>query len=239
MGQGSTWTSHKTQLQQQRLVLPDGAQPVAIKRDNHHPADYFLYRQEDAVPVKRRAPQPKDYASQFARRYPSRRSAYVDACQALFELNRYAKHDTCSPKHQDAIYRLKDAWIKKLYQEGFCTEAFPLITAELELECRRCEGSGEDEDGYRCKKCSGTGIYRVPGGAYWAFRFLVDAEDFAWHQPMPLPFVAQPLGTSRPHEVLGEERPVSLAANKFAQAKALIAWCLEEDSEMNQDTAKE
>ena len=48
------------------------------------------------------------------------------------------------------------------------------------------------------------------------------------HQPAHLADWAQPVGEEQPHEVIREEKPVALPARKFAEAKALLAWVVEE-----------
>jgi hypothetical protein len=219
----------KTQLAKERLVLPENAQPVAYKKSTLPTRYYPLYRREDtvAMPPKREV-KPRDYVSIFVKRYTTQRQAYVEACTALFELNRYAKHDSCTQAHREAIYGLKSAWIQRLYEEGFCTEAIPITTPEKALECRRCGGSGIDEWDLFCTCCDGTGIYcLIESRAYWAFHFQVDGHGFAWHQPAPLSFAVEAMGTQEAHAVVAEVKPVSLPPHKFAEVKALLAWCLE------------
>lgn len=214
--------STKTQLQKERLSLPDDASPVAYKR-SYSPIRYFaLYVREHAIAMPpKRTQQPRDYASGFERRYTSKRAAYLEACQSCFNLNRYAKHDTCTQKHQEAIYALKNALIRHLYEQGFCTEAVQVKTPARELVCYGCDGDG-------CERCDYEGIYRrIDGREYWAFKFIVDGQTFAWHQPAPLTFVPTPTAGNREQEVIAEEKPVALSPRKFAEAKALIAWCLD------------
>jgi hypothetical protein len=108
----------KSQLNRERLALTDDAQPSAIKRNAmYHNSSYPLYRRDQAValPPKREI-KPRDYPTIFEKRYTSRRAAYLEASTACFELNRYAKHNRCSPNHRDQIYELKNAWIKQLYE---------------------------------------------------------------------------------------------------------------------------
>lgn len=218
----------KTQLLKERLSLPEGAQPVGYKR-NVMPVRYFaLYPASLALPMPpKRDVQPRDYASLFARRYASKREAYKAACEALFSLNRYAKHEKCRRQHREAIYTLKNAWIKHLYEQGFCVEAYEARTPENLGMCFACQGDGFDEFGEECWKCDGSGVYHSGGRVYWAFRFMVDGQAFAWHQPAPLAFEVTPTRESADHEVLAVEKPVLLASGKMAEAKALISWCLE------------
>lgn len=217
----------KTQLLKERLVLPEDAQPLGYKKSTMPVRYYALYPRECAVemPAKQER-QPRDYVSIFVRRYVSKRDAYLAACEALFSLNRYAKHESCSDKHKKTIYALKSAWIRCLYEQGFCVDVFEAKTPERAGLCFRCSGEGFDEFGEECYKCGGTGEYRSGGRVYWSFRFLVDGKSFAWHQPAPLSFVVTPTRTDIEHEVIAEEKPILLAQGKMAEAKALIAWCL-------------
>jgi hypothetical protein len=215
----------KTQLSRERLLIPEGVQPVALMIGEHD--EYWLYCRESAIPMPPKVERtPRDYSTRFEKRYPDRRAAYADAGEALFHLNRYAKHETCSEKHQDAIYDLKNRLCHKLYQEGFCSEAIHIKSPPIEDECWNCDGTGLHWSGEACRKCGGTGVYRTKTRGYWAFRFLVDGREFAWHQPERLAPWAKPLGEQTQHEVEIEEKPVALKAAKFAEAKALIAWVL-------------
>lgn len=217
----------KTQLLKERLSLPEDAQPVAIMRSTLRRMDYYLYRREDAAPMPpKREARTKDYTTVFEKRYPSRRAAYLDASTALFELNRYAKHDQCSQSHKDTIYALKDRWIAMLYQQDFCIEAIKINTPLKIGVCFRCDGDGFDDFGEHCWKCGGSGNYRSGGREFWALRFLVDNQQFAWHQPGTLKFKVNEVSKKEEREVIAEEMPVSLSPRKFAEAKALIAWCL-------------
>jgi len=54
--------------------------------------------------------------------YPSKRSAYIDACTACYALNQAAKD--APDNYRYSIYRLKNRWIEKLYRQDFCVQAF-------------------------------------------------------------------------------------------------------------------
>ena len=209
----------RTQLRADRLFLPPDVQPVALMQAHYD--TYKLYRRADALPM---APKRErhDYTPDFTRRYPTRRAAYLQACEACFELNKYAKHATCSRAHQTLIYDLKTRFVAKLWREGFCTGAIQAETPRHQHTCWECDGEG-------CYRCNMTGIFRESGGKpFWALRFVVDGKTFAWHQPARLCPWASAFGDEQPHAVLAEERPVALAARNFAQAKALLAWVLED-----------
>ena len=214
----------RTQLHSERLLLPEGTQPVAWFHDRRHQDKvYGLYRRDQAQPMPPKR-EPKDYAPVFARRYPNRRAAYQAACEALFSLNRWTKHSGCPLKHRDLIYDLKSRWLHKLWREGFCTGAIEARSPERVYTCWECDGEG-------CYRCE-DGVYRRSGGrAYWAFRFSIDNRPFSWHQPAHLCPWAEPRGEEQRHDVLREEKPVALASRHFAVAKALLAWVLEENQE--------
>jgi hypothetical protein len=58
---------------------------------------------------------------QYHFNYPSKRHAYVDACYAIFVLNKAAKE--ASRDMRFYIYRLKNRWIEMLYRRGYCVRA--------------------------------------------------------------------------------------------------------------------
>lgn len=65
---------------------------------------------------------PRILTEQYTFDYPSKRSAYVDACYACLGLNQAAKMAPDNYRH--AIYRLKNRWIEHLYRQGFCVQAY-------------------------------------------------------------------------------------------------------------------
>lgn len=113
-----------------------------------------------------------------------------------------------------------------LYQQGFCIEATKITTPLKIGLCFRCDGDGFDDFGDGCWKCGGSGTYSSGGREFWAFRFTIDGRHFAWHQPGPLKFKVNEVNKKEEKEVITEEKPVSLSPRKFAEAKALIVWCL-------------
>jgi len=213
----------KTQLLQERLRLAEDTEPVAIMRSTLHKTSYPLYSRENAIAMRpKREAKPRDYPAIFEKRYTSKRAAYLEASTACFEMNRYAKHSRCSQNHRDQIYALKNAWIKQLYEQGFCVEAVKVTTPEYEDTCWGCYGAG-------CGRCDYEGLYISGVRIYWSFRFVVDDRHFAWHQPGPLSFTPKEEKIEE-REVVTTEKPVSLSPRKFAEAKALISWCLDSGS---------
>lgn len=53
--------------------------------------------------------------------YPSKRSAYRDACHAMLSLNQAAK--SMPDNYRWYIYRLKNRLIETLYRQGYCVQA--------------------------------------------------------------------------------------------------------------------
>lgn len=77
----------------------------------------------------------REYAAQFSTRYVTRRKAYLAACRACFQLNRFAKLPGCSPGQRAQIYALKNSWVLHLRREGFCTEATRVRAEDTVLAC--------------------------------------------------------------------------------------------------------
>ena len=57
---------------------------------------------------------PRDFAPVFQKRYGDARSAIADAIELLWNLNRYAKHASCTHTHKDTIYELKSEFLESL-----------------------------------------------------------------------------------------------------------------------------
>lgn len=113
------------------------------------------------------------------------RDLLPEACETLFELNRFAKHERCEREQRDIIYKLKNAMIRLLYRNGYCTDCVKHTVEHDDLICFRCDGEGFDRDCDVCERCDGSGIFREGGTEIFAaFRFVVDGKTFAWHQRM-------------------------------------------------------
>ncbi len=113
----------------------------------------------------------------FSRKYPTWRDALPDACEALFELNRYAKHESCTSTNREEIYNLKNGLIRLLYEQGFATDFYE---HHLKLEakpCWTCGGTGEYWTGEDCRKCGGTGDYLSAKTVFFlVFKFAIGAR---------------------------------------------------------------
>jgi hypothetical protein len=138
----------------------------------------------------------------FAEKYKGWQAALLDACNNLFNLNRYAKYESCSYEHKRDIYLLKDDLIRLLYQFGYCIECYEHV-------------------------CEVRGRYEPRKVRLVAFRFLVDNKPFTWHQPednVRFSYVpTQPGSAWKPSD---GEKEVSLSKKRFAEAKDLIDWII-------------
>jgi len=192
--------------------------------------------------------------NKFSIVYKNPLEAIPDACFALFNLNRYAKHHTCSPKHKDEIYNLKHKFIKFLYLQGYAIECYEHSLKETTKECWRCEGTGhtyydpyddeydeeyyyeddcyEDESNIKndtCHKCGGTGRYIIPDEYlhFICFRFFFNEKYYTWHIPKAqIDFEVTYTNNVQEWEHEKDVKPIQLKRNKFAGAKDLIRWIL-------------
>ena len=169
--------------------------------------------------------------ARITKRFASWRDALPRACQAMFNLNRYAKHNTCRCKHE--IYALKNGLIDLLYRNGFCTECKIHTDWLPEKVCFACDGAGWrygwESDEQECERCGGTGIY-LPAKElrFIAFRFLVDGQHFAWHQPDYL--VTFPFLETGPTESggLADEKPIEMSTEDMRKGRVIVRYVLAE-----------
>lgn len=176
----------------------------------------------------------------LARRFPQRRDAVPMAARAMFNLNRYAKHRTCTAANRAEIYELKDRFVEVLYQLGYAVRVYH---HELELPgkpCFGCDGSGDAfsdggditaENDFTCHRCGGTGWYRAPDVArFVCFEFTIDGDRYSWHQPKELVAFKYALVGIPPAEpwVPDHGKPIDLPKAKFPAAKALLRFVLGE-----------
>jgi hypothetical protein len=241
------WTPH---MRKKYLGEPD----IIDYRQYHTKHFYLRSRVEAALPVldeylaerkakrtaaaeeliARRARARAKMHMEFRRLYPAWPDALPDACAYLFDLNRYAKHESCSSFERDAIYELKNDLIRVLYMAGYSTECY-LHTSELpEQECFGCAGTGtwtgwRTGDSDVCRKCNGTGVYRPSKTLQFVcFRFVVGDTPYCWHQPGSLVHFSFAVTSGEKHfDLAAEEKPVALASKKFAEAKAFIGWVMD------------
>jgi hypothetical protein len=171
----------------------------------------------------------KDYASVFAARYVRREDALADACEALFNLNRYARHPTCSKPHREEVFKLKTRLVEHLYGLERFTDRVEKLTKHLsQKECSRCDGTGFAR-GDQCEKCDGTGVFAPARDvASYVFTFTVEGQRYTWMQPDRVmafePRVeATRVDDGKPREL---DASLSIPRGKLAEAKALIRYAL-------------
>lgn len=127
----------------------------------------------------------------FNNRFPNWREALPDAAEAMFNLNRYAKHSSCKRENRTDIYALKNRILKLFHFLGFCETAHLHTVPVLGKRCYSCSGSGYSDDnaGFYdidgiCHNCDGSGWYEYPFTAeFVCFKFLVADKHYIWHQP--------------------------------------------------------
>jgi hypothetical protein len=165
--------------------------------------------------------------ARFSATYSSWLEALPAACEAMFNLNRYAKWRSCSGSHRDMIYGLKNQLVELLYERNFYEAAWLHEVTPPVGCCFACNGEGVDWSDALCWKCGGSGGYVAPVRRYACFAFLVAGQRYTWHQPIDsLSF--EPVYTETAEtwvDGIGE-KPIELAAKKLAEAKELVAWVL-------------
>jgi hypothetical protein len=166
--------------------------------------------------------------AQFTSTYPNWRDALPSACEMLFHLNQYVKHESCSSKHKETIYDLKNQFIRLLYEQGWSTECW---RHTVKTEPRLCFCGGKEEG---CERCYGTGIYQKTLH-YVCFTFVVDGRKYHWHQPRErVNFQFTVTTESKVWEWNDFEKPRTLAASQFAEAKHMLCWILAQVQEERQ-----
>lgn len=172
----------------------------------------------------------KDYTQVFIRRYkiPSN-DAVEAAAEALFSLNRYAKHDSCTAKHKTEIYELKNQFIEWSVNNGYLTgwNKHYITQPEKTIECF-CVQRGY----WGCDRCD-EGVYRRFSTRTLEFAVLQFKfnEQYTWHQPkesitFEYEALAPKLEESGDDWASEREKPIELKKAKFAEAKALVRWVI-------------
>jgi len=161
-----------------------------------------------------------DYAGQFEKKYGSGEAAIPHAAQAMFNLNRYAKHDSCANWNRKEIYQLKGKFIKLLYSRGYCKEVYRHHLSAGTRECWYCDGFG-------CESCKDRGHYLQKERFFLVFRFDIEGKSFSWHQPKELvDFEVVDKGEEGDLNET-EVKPLEIPRQKLAGAKALVRWVTE------------
>jgi hypothetical protein len=175
----------------------------------------------------------KDYTPALAKKYGIPSTGLPDAAEALFSLNRYAKHDTYSAKHQREIYELKNSFVAQLIDHGHLLGwgIHEIVQPPRVLECYCVSRYGE----YGCHRCHYTGgVHRTLPMRTLSFvvlRFSVGGKTYTWHQPDDLVTVgfadkAPKIDTTGDDWSPERDKPIEMPRSKFAHAKALIRWVM-------------
>jgi len=185
---------------------------------------------KDARKERSEAVQAKRF-EQYDRKYDSWSAALPDACEVLFNLTRYTKHDSCSDANRSDIYELKSGMVSLLYEHGYCMECFEHHHELPEKVCFGCDGTGSIDlyETEACHRCNGTGVFKKAKTlTSVCFRFTVGDKTYCWHQPEEtVTFKFQTTAASSAWQPEGgDEKPLALSKTKFAAAKDLLRWVL-------------
>jgi hypothetical protein len=165
--------------------------PVDKAKNPHYRTgpEVFLYDPRDLLRAKKKKAfseavakhanaKSKDWPTFMAARYGSPEAAIPDAAEALFNLNRYTRHKSCSEPHRNEILRLKSRFIRMLYVlEKFTDRVEKLVRLLPELACW-CEGLE-----LNCEKCGETGVFREEQTvATYVFYFTIGDRKYCWMQ---------------------------------------------------------
>ena len=183
--------------------------------------------------ITRRSPEEiyQEHREKLIRKYSSFDDVVPDACNSLFELNRYCKHRSCSRANKNEIYDLKSQFLARLCEGGYLVDVRTHTVRKEEKKCFSCYGSG-DWYGEDCDRCEGTGVFlkerELP---FIAFGFSVNGKNYCWHQPSGLVDWDYPNVNderdSTPWNINLTPKSVSLSAYKRTSAKRLLTFALE------------
>ena len=125
------------------------------------------------VSLRHKPRHPVDYARQFGKAYAHPNNAISDAAEAMFNLNRYAKHESCANWNRKEIYQLKNKLIKLLYSRGYCEGVYRHNLTAGTRECWYCDGFG-------CTSCKNRGNYFQKERGFLVFRFDIEEKEPEW-----------------------------------------------------------
>jgi len=226
-----------------RIVTARGIEPDDTYANPHYksgpPANLWsrrtvarLARTKDVVKARenRGGKAPKDYKAAFDKRYRSPEDALPDACEALFNLNRYTRHPTCTSEHRENIFDLKTDFIERLYCLERFTDRVEKLTKLLPQKECFCEGWQADCEGHeKCEKCDGTGIFQEAREvASYVFTFTVGKQRYTWMQPdFAMTFTPRVEETRRDDGKRRElDSTLNIPRGGLAEAKALVRYAL-------------
>lgn len=212
-------------------VVPNPHYTSAPEASLWDPVDLLRISKQKRVDAARarKGPKPKhDFAPTFRNRYPSIVDAIPTATEALWSLNRYAKHETCTKAHRKNIYDLKNRFVEVLAICGHLVSVGEHVQHKpaRQLECWGCWGMG-------CERCDFTGVWRELPAIDLVFVVLnynVSGQDYSFHQPKEsLRWEALKMAPRIDSDNWEPQydQPIKLKPSKFSEAKALIAWVCE------------
>ena len=153
---------------------------------------------------------------------------HLAAANAIFNLNRYTKHASCSNGNQLEIYKLKNNFIRLLYSADYCESVYHHEKNLQPKLCFGCDGTGKASVQQACEKCYGTGEYHAAKTLIFVvFRFLVGKQHFCWHQPKEI--VDFQYQTTESSSVMTdvEAKPVDIPRHKMKEAKELVQFAID------------
>lgn len=164
----------------------------------------------------------------YSRKYSTISEAFPDACQALFNLNRYAKWSQCRQQNREEIYDLKTEFIRLLCGQGYADRIGRHLAEREEKVCFKCDGTGAIWNGDICHRCVGSGIYQPAKTlVFIVFSFVVGGERYTWHQPEELVTWKYELTAgSADWSPVAEEKPLEMPTSRFAEAKDLLRYVI-------------
>lgn len=210
-------------------------EPIKIIKNPHYRRmNSYLYDKAiiekliDSPEVKKLIPkkrEKKDWNKIFDAKYnsPRNENALTDVCIALFNLNRYAKHKSCTRRNKEEIYNLKNEVIRILYQSGYCVSTYKHILEFESKECRTCNGTGMKR-GVFCYDCEGSGEITFDPSEFIVFVFGINNEKYVWHQPEEYIRFSFELTGNEEKINKTEEKPIDIPKRKLSDFKALLKW---------------
>lgn len=222
-------------------------EPDKIVRNPHYSSasPSLLYKRDrieklvntpEVLALQSKPRKPKDWAALFVKRYSTPAQAQGDVADAMFNLNRYAKHETCAARNRAEIYHLKERLIERFLQFGLCSSVALHIQKLQKQSCWGCAGTGlwADKDTGEldnCQQCRGSGVYNSARELkFYIFSFQVGSKNYSWHQPyenVKIKLEVTSEVTSKWNE--SEARPLTMPQRKLAEAKTLVRWFLEDN----------
>lgn len=150
----------------------------------------------------------------FRTRYPTAEDALLAACESMHRLNRLASGLQSYDTQRVEIYKLKNAFVRRMHESGYCARV------ERHIDEKPCWGLPYDTTHRSC--CGGTGIYSTQ--RYYCFYFYVAGREYSWHQPESLVTWPVELGIERAMPTLGVRESALTTADQIEEALAIVRW---------------